>query len=245
MGRFAPSRIGGFSTLTVLAVISIYPFVWMVLTSLRDRNTDLHRPVHPRALQVRCLPGGMAGDELRSPPAQHRRHRRAVAARDHGPVDDGRLRLRQAALPVQADDLHPPAEHDGDAGDIARHPALPPGQAPRPARHDARADPRLRRLDVAVLDLPDACVLRHLAGRPDRSRTPRRRQRADDLPQGHAPARQGRRRHRRHPPVPRPVERVPLRQRAAPGPRQAPAAARRVQPRRRSSTRRGTCSPPR
>ena len=39
-----PSRIGGFSTLTVLAVISIYPFVWMVLTSLRDRNTVFTGP---------------------------------------------------------------------------------------------------------------------------------------------------------------------------------------------------------
>ena len=56
MRRFAPSRIAGFSTLTVLAVISIYPFVWMVLTSLRDRNTVFTGPFIPEALQVRCLP---------------------------------------------------------------------------------------------------------------------------------------------------------------------------------------------
>jgi ABC-type glycerol-3-phosphate transport system permease component len=46
--RFSPSRIGGFSTLTVLAVISIYPFVWMVLTSLRDRNTVFTGPFIPK-----------------------------------------------------------------------------------------------------------------------------------------------------------------------------------------------------
>ena len=52
MGRFAPSRIGGFSTLTVLAVISIYPFVWMVLTSLRDRNTVFTGPLASIAARI-------------------------------------------------------------------------------------------------------------------------------------------------------------------------------------------------
>jgi multiple sugar transport system permease protein/raffinose/stachyose/melibiose transport system permease protein len=54
--RFSPSRIGGFSTLTVLAVISVYPFVWMVLTSLRDRNTVFTGPFIPEHFQVSAYP---------------------------------------------------------------------------------------------------------------------------------------------------------------------------------------------
>jgi ABC-type glycerol-3-phosphate transport system permease component len=54
--RFAPSRIGGFSTLTVLAVISIYPFVWMVLTSLRDRNTIFTGPFIPEHFKFDAYP---------------------------------------------------------------------------------------------------------------------------------------------------------------------------------------------
>ena len=56
MRRFAPSRIGGFSTLTVLAVISIYPFVWMVLTSLRDRNTVFTGPFIPKQFKFGAYP---------------------------------------------------------------------------------------------------------------------------------------------------------------------------------------------
>jgi ABC-type glycerol-3-phosphate transport system permease component len=54
--RFAPSRIGGFSTLTVLAVISLYPFVWMVLTSLRDRNTVFTGPFIPEDFKFGAYP---------------------------------------------------------------------------------------------------------------------------------------------------------------------------------------------
>src|SRR5262245_7794361 len=53
---YAPSRIGGFSTLTVLAVISFYPFVWMVLTSLRDRNTVFTGPFIPREFKFSAYP---------------------------------------------------------------------------------------------------------------------------------------------------------------------------------------------
>ena len=56
VGRFAPSRIGGFSTLTVLAVISIYPFVWMVLTSLRERNTIVTGPFIPEHFTFDAYP---------------------------------------------------------------------------------------------------------------------------------------------------------------------------------------------
>jgi ABC-type glycerol-3-phosphate transport system permease component len=56
VARFAPSRIGGFSTLTVLAVISIYPFVWMVLTSLRDRNTVFTGPFIPEHFKFGAYP---------------------------------------------------------------------------------------------------------------------------------------------------------------------------------------------
>ncbi len=54
--RLSPSRIGGFSTLTVLAVISVYPFVWMVLTSLRDRNTVFTGPFIPEHFQFSAYP---------------------------------------------------------------------------------------------------------------------------------------------------------------------------------------------
>lgn len=45
--RITPSRIGGFATLTVIAVATMYPLVWMVLTSLRDRNTVFTGPFIP------------------------------------------------------------------------------------------------------------------------------------------------------------------------------------------------------
>jgi ABC-type glycerol-3-phosphate transport system permease component len=37
--QFTPARIGAFLILLVLCLVAVYPFVWMVLTSLRERNT--------------------------------------------------------------------------------------------------------------------------------------------------------------------------------------------------------------
>jgi ABC-type glycerol-3-phosphate transport system permease component len=54
--RLSPSRIGGFGTLTVIAVVSIYPFVWMVLTSLRDRNTVFTGPFIPEDFRFNAYP---------------------------------------------------------------------------------------------------------------------------------------------------------------------------------------------
>jgi ABC-type glycerol-3-phosphate transport system permease component len=45
--RVSPSRILAFSLLTVIALVTVYPFVWMVLTSLRDRTTVFTGPFIP------------------------------------------------------------------------------------------------------------------------------------------------------------------------------------------------------
>jgi ABC-type glycerol-3-phosphate transport system permease component len=45
--RFSLARISGFSALTLLALVTVYPFVWMVLTSLRARNTIFNGPFIP------------------------------------------------------------------------------------------------------------------------------------------------------------------------------------------------------
>lgn len=45
--RFTIGRIAGFLTLLLLGLVAIYPFVWMVLTSLRPRNTIFNGPFIP------------------------------------------------------------------------------------------------------------------------------------------------------------------------------------------------------
>jgi ABC-type glycerol-3-phosphate transport system permease component len=45
--RFTPARIGAFITLLILAILAVYPFIWMVLTSLRERNTIFNGPFIP------------------------------------------------------------------------------------------------------------------------------------------------------------------------------------------------------
>lgn len=54
--RIGPARIGGFSVLTVLAVATVYPFVWMLLTSLRERNTVYSGPFIPQKFQLDAYP---------------------------------------------------------------------------------------------------------------------------------------------------------------------------------------------
>jgi ABC-type glycerol-3-phosphate transport system permease component len=43
----SPSRIAAFTLLTIIALLTVYPFVWMVLTSLRERNTVFGGPFIP------------------------------------------------------------------------------------------------------------------------------------------------------------------------------------------------------
>lgn len=45
--RATPGRVAAFVVLTALAVTTMYPFVWMVLTSLRERNTIFTGPFIP------------------------------------------------------------------------------------------------------------------------------------------------------------------------------------------------------
>ena len=45
--RLTPGRIAGFLALTALALLTVYPFVWMVLTSLRERYTIFNGPFIP------------------------------------------------------------------------------------------------------------------------------------------------------------------------------------------------------
>ncbi|HEX7394722.1 MAG TPA: carbohydrate ABC transporter permease [Anaerolineaceae bacterium] len=45
--HFSFSRIMAFITLLVIALVTVYPFVWMVLTSLRDRTTVFTGPFIP------------------------------------------------------------------------------------------------------------------------------------------------------------------------------------------------------
>jgi len=45
--RYSLSRIIAFSLLMVMALVTIYPFIWMVLTSLRERNTVYGGPFIP------------------------------------------------------------------------------------------------------------------------------------------------------------------------------------------------------
>lgn len=45
--RLTPGRIGALLILLLLALVAVYPFVWMVLTSLRERNTIFNGPFIP------------------------------------------------------------------------------------------------------------------------------------------------------------------------------------------------------
>jgi ABC-type glycerol-3-phosphate transport system permease component len=45
--RFSFARIAAFSILLLLSLVGVYPFIWMVLTSLRERNTIFNGPFIP------------------------------------------------------------------------------------------------------------------------------------------------------------------------------------------------------
>jgi ABC-type glycerol-3-phosphate transport system permease component len=49
---FSPGRIVAFSVLLLLAVLSTYPFFWMVMTSLRDSRTVFTGPLIPEKFQI-------------------------------------------------------------------------------------------------------------------------------------------------------------------------------------------------
>ena len=46
------ARIGAFGTLLLFALVAVYPFVWMILTSLRPRNTIINGPFIPETFQI-------------------------------------------------------------------------------------------------------------------------------------------------------------------------------------------------
>ena len=54
--RFTPARIAAFITLAGLALVAVYPFVWMVLTSLRARNTIFNGPFIPEQFVFDAYP---------------------------------------------------------------------------------------------------------------------------------------------------------------------------------------------
>ena len=54
--RFSLKWIVSFAILTILAVTAVYPFVWMVLTSLRARNTIFTGPFIPEEFIIDAYP---------------------------------------------------------------------------------------------------------------------------------------------------------------------------------------------
>ncbi len=50
--RFTPARIASFSVLVLLAVLAMYPFFWMLMTSLRDSHTVFTGPLIPTHFQL-------------------------------------------------------------------------------------------------------------------------------------------------------------------------------------------------
>jgi len=53
---FDIKRIGSFIILAILAIIAVYPFIWMVLTSLRARNTIFSGPFIPEEFIIDAYP---------------------------------------------------------------------------------------------------------------------------------------------------------------------------------------------
>ncbi len=53
---FTPARIAVFSLLLLLALVTVYPFIWMVLTSLRPRNTIFNGPFIPEQFILDAYP---------------------------------------------------------------------------------------------------------------------------------------------------------------------------------------------
>jgi ABC-type glycerol-3-phosphate transport system permease component len=54
--NISPGRIAAFCALFVLALAAMYPFVWMVLTSLRDRTTVFTGPFFPEHFLIDAYP---------------------------------------------------------------------------------------------------------------------------------------------------------------------------------------------
>lgn len=53
---FSLARVSAFLTLTLLALVAVYPFLWMVLTSLRARNTIFNGPFIPEQFLFDAYP---------------------------------------------------------------------------------------------------------------------------------------------------------------------------------------------
>lgn len=54
--HFSLARLAAFSILTLLALATVYPFVWTVLTSLRERNTIFNGPFIPQHFLFNAYP---------------------------------------------------------------------------------------------------------------------------------------------------------------------------------------------
>lgn len=61
---FTPSRIAALFALVVLALFGVYPFVWMVLTSVRDRNTIFNGPFIPDRIVFDAYPAAWQQTEF-------------------------------------------------------------------------------------------------------------------------------------------------------------------------------------
>ncbi len=53
---WSPSRIAAFVALIIMALVGVYPFVWLVLTSLRERNTIFNGPFIPETFIFDAYP---------------------------------------------------------------------------------------------------------------------------------------------------------------------------------------------
>jgi len=58
--NISPTRITTFVILAFLALVTVYPFVWMVLTSLRERNTVFNGPFIPNPIILTNYPKAWA-----------------------------------------------------------------------------------------------------------------------------------------------------------------------------------------
>ncbi|MBK8021555.1 MAG: carbohydrate ABC transporter permease [Chloroflexi bacterium] len=62
--RISISRIGAFTVLLTLSLVGVYPFVWMVLTSLRERNTIFNGPFIPTQIIFDAYPAAWQQTEF-------------------------------------------------------------------------------------------------------------------------------------------------------------------------------------
>ena len=153
--RVAPRRAGaarersprarsGTSSWRFLAVITVFPFFWMLMTSLKGPGDPIYSiaaavpPDRPDARRLRAGPPDAADPDVL--PEQPDRRGRGRAAQRAG-RGDGRLPAGEDAVPRPLDDLLPAARDADRAGPADLHPELHPGGQRLPLlRHAAGAD---------------------------------------------------------------------------------------------------------